>query len=86
MRIAKEKLNYYERNLKDAPDIPEYTCSKIDEQIESLEELRLSNEALRNSVEFWRDRCESLAYKLDEWEEWKRNLEVEFTSFPDDVL
>tara|TARA_X000001036_G_scaffold440125_1_gene494674 strand:- start:11269 stop:11529 length:261 start_codon:yes stop_codon:yes gene_type:complete len=86
MKIPKEKLNYYERNAKDAPSMPEYTCGKIDDQIASLEELRLANDDLRHCAEFWRDRCELLAYKLQEWEEWKKNLEVEFTSFPDDVL
>ena len=86
MKIPTKKLNYYERNIKDAPSTPEYTCGKIDDQISALEELRLANDDLRKCAEFWQERCESLAYKLDEWEEWRRNLECEFTAFPDDVL
>ena len=79
--VSKRKLTEYELFQKDAPEMPEFTCSYIDEILdylhraeEKLESLRHMNSNLRDNAEFWKESCQEMQCKLDEFRDWKKNL------------
>jgi len=49
--------NGYKELLEDEPIIPDPTCPHIDKAQQYLEELRDQNEALREAMSYWRDKC-----------------------------
>ena len=80
--VSKKKLTEYEVFQKEAPEMPEFTCSHIDEVLdylqkaeEKLEILRQMNSKLRDNAEFWKESCHEMQCKLDEFRDWKKNLQ-----------
>ena len=77
----KKNLSEFETFQKDAPEMPEFTCSHIDEVIdylqraeEKLESLRHMNSKLRDNAEFWKESCQEMQYKLNDFREWRKKL------------
>lgn len=79
--VSKNKLSEFETFKKNAPELPEFTCSHIDEvndylqrAEEKLESLRNMNSMLRDNAEFWKESCQELQHKLNDFREWQKNL------------
>ena len=77
----KIKLSDYEKFVKDEPLLPDFTCPHIDnvndwlhKATEELEQLRNMNSHLRDNAEFWKESCQEMQYKLDDFREWQKNL------------
>ena len=75
-RKTKKKLNEYEKFLKDAPRMPDYTCPRIDTILDwayksnqELEKLRTMNSELRDNAEYWKNCCEEMQETLDSYKE-----------------
>ena len=80
-----KKLNEFEKFKKEEPTFPDFTCPHIDTIIEfayksneELEKLRTMNSQLRDNAEYWKQCCEEMQEKLDNFNVWKVNLQKEF--------
>ena len=79
--VSKNKLSEFETFEKDAPEMPDFTCPHIDnvndwlhKATEEMEKLRNMNSHLRDNAEFWKESCQEMQYKLDDFREWQKNL------------
>jgi len=80
--VNKKNLSEFETFEKDAPTMPDFTCSHIDnvndwlhKATEEMEMLRNMNSQLRDNAEFWKESCEEMQNKLNEMRNWKQNLQ-----------
>ena len=71
---VRQKLNEYETFAKNQPKMPEFTCPHIDEVIDwshkiidKMEEIRNMNSQLRDNAEFWKESCEELQQKINDF-------------------
>ena len=53
---------------------PNYTCPRIDALVEIAEELRASNEALRENAEHWEARAREYFKLAEAWEYYAHDL------------
>lgn len=82
---TKKKLNEYETFVKDEPVLPDFTCPHVDNVNDwlhkatcEMEQLRIMNSQLRDNAEYWKQCCEEMQEKLNNYEDWKANLKTEF--------
>ena len=80
--VTKKNVSEYLKFLKDAPEMPDFTCPHIDNVNEwlhkaskEMESLRAMNSKLRDNAEYWKESCEEMQNKLDEMREWKKNIQ-----------
>ena len=75
-RKVRQKLNQYEKFVKDEPKMPDFTCPHIDTVLDylyksnqELEKIRLMNSQLRDNAEYWKNCCEEMQETLDSHKE-----------------
>lgn len=78
---VRRKLNEYEKFVKDEPKMPDFTCPHIDnvndwlyKAGEEMELLRTMNSQLRDNAEYWKQCCEEMQEKINNYEDWRENL------------
>ena len=78
---AKKELSEFETFGAEQPPMPDYTCQYIDEVldwahkiVDKMEDLRNMNSQLRDNAEYWKESCEEMQNKLDDFRLWKANL------------
>lgn len=78
---VKKKLTEFEAFAKNQPEMPDYTCPYIDDVvdwahkiIDKMEEIRNANTQLRDNAEYWKESCEELQEKLNDYKEWGEHL------------
>ena len=79
---AKKKLTEFETFAKNQPKMPDYTCPHIDEVvdwshkiIDKMEEIRNMNTQLRDNVEYWKESCEEMQEKINEYTELHEKIQ-----------
>ena len=80
--VTKTKLSEFQVFEKEQPEMPDYTCPRIDDAIDwthkiidTLEDIRNMNTQLRDNAEYWKESCEETQEKLEDLRSWRRNLQ-----------
>jgi t-SNARE complex subunit (syntaxin) len=75
-------LSEFETFEAEQPEMPDFTCPHIDnvndwlhKASEEMELLRNMNSKLRDNAEFWKESCEQIQNKLDNFRQWKADLQ-----------
>lgn len=79
---TKTPLSEFETFEAEQPEMPDFTCPHIDnvndwlhKASEEMELLRNMNCKLRDNAEFWKESCEQTQNKLDNFRQWKADLQ-----------
>ena len=80
--VTKKKLSEFQVFEKEQPKMPDYTCPCIDDVIDwshkiidKMEEIRNMNTQLRDNAEYWKESCEEMQEKMDDFRSWRKNLQ-----------
>ena len=79
--VAKKKLTEFQTFEKEQPKMPDFSCPHIDDVvdwshkiIDKMEEIRNMNAQLRDNAEFWKESCEELQERLNDYMEWGEQI------------
>jgi hypothetical protein len=78
---VRQKLNEYEKFVKDEPNMPHFTCPHIDNVNDWLHNLSIElkllktlNSELRDTVVYWKNSCEEMQETINGLTEMRQNI------------